>query len=244
MKKIITITVLIVLVLVATSIATAANNKPGKAAENDSESASYTRYHGNGVWSTTHILRKEDIKQDKVSKKSAATGPKCYKLMGVKWPSTPNYVAENQKLLDIAGISISKWDDETGFDLLGGGTVDSSAGFSDVRDGKNSYSFDDYPLSGVIAVCRTWWNKNGEIIEYDIMFDEDFDWGNATSSETPVMDLQNIATHEIGHGFGLLDLYMRRCDDQTMYGYSGYGDIEKRTLEYGDILGIKAIYGE
>ena len=34
-----------------------------------------------------------------------------------------------------------------------------------------------------------------------------------------------------------------RAGDQTMYGYSTYGETSKQTLESGDIAGIEAIYG-
>ena len=109
-------------------------------------------------------------------------------------------------------------------------------------DLKNSYTEGDYPVDNVIAVCRTWYNSyTGEIVEYDIMFDIDFDWG--TDGDSDVMDYQNIATHEIGHAFGLLDLYMKPASKHTMYGYSSVGDVEKRTLESGDVSGIRAIYG-
>ena len=56
------------------------------------------------------------------------------------------------------------------------------------------------------------------------------------------MDLQNIATHEIGHGIGLGDLY-NTCTQETMYGYSTEGDVSKRTLNSGDISGLQKIYG-
>jgi hypothetical protein len=58
-----------------------------------------------------------------------------------------------------------------------------------------------------------------------------------------VMDFLNIATHELGHGFGLGDLYQSKWSTQTMYGYADYGETMKRTLESGDIAGIQAIYG-
>ncbi|NIP29559.1 MAG: peptidase M10A and M12B matrixin and adamalysin, partial [Candidatus Dadabacteria bacterium] len=64
---------------------------------------------------------------------------------------------------------------------------------------------------GVIAVTVIWGYFSGppsirEIVEFDVLFDTDFTWGNATVNPT-LMDLQNIATHEIGHGAGLGDLY-------------------------------------
>jgi len=87
-----------------------------------------------------------------------------------------------------------------------------------------------------------------QIIEFDIMFDIDFTWGDAgvtsetTLGDTDVMDLQNIATHEFGHGAGLADLYSSSASEETMYGYSIYGETKKRTLYIGDIEGIKKLY--
>ncbi|MFH1801492.1 MAG: matrixin family metalloprotease [archaeon] len=247
MKKTIIALCMISILIVSVGIVMAVSAKNQKVESSLPEDLSYTTYHGKGIWSTTHILRKDDVKPEKeVSKKPATTGPKCYKLMGVKWSDTPDYVAQTQDLLDIAEISIGTWDGATNFDLLGDEVVDELAGFGDINnpimDEKNSYSYGDYPLDGVIAVCRTWWNADREIIEYDIMFDTDFTWGDATESDS-VMDLQNIATHEIGHAFGLSDLYTKKCVDQTMYGYSDYGETNKQTLGTGDINGIRALYG-
>lgn len=110
-------------------------------------------------------------------------------------------------------------------------------------DGRNELLFDDFPEDGVIAVCVTWFSRVGRrIVEFDIMFDTDFTWGNVDSDGTTVMDLQNIVTHELGHGVGLADLYEDEWSEQTMYGYADYGEIKKRTLESGDIAGIQALY--
>lgn len=119
---------------------------------------------------------------------------------------------------------------------------------SDKPDGDNEISFGDYPQDGVIAVCIVWGRFGGppgqrEIVEFDIMFDTNFTWGNVTESPG-VMDLQNIVTHELGHGLGLGDLYRADTTEETMYGFSGYGDIEKRDLYLGDIAGIQELYGE
>lgn len=57
------------------------------------------------------------------------------------------------------------------------------------------------------------------------------------------MDLRNIATHEFGHSAGLLDIYDPAQSHLTMYGYSWFGDIQKRDLAPGDIAGIHEIYG-
>jgi hypothetical protein len=80
------------------------------------------------------------------------------------------------------------------------------------------------------------------LLECDIMFDTDWTWGDATD-DTSLMDLQNIATHELGHCFNLADIYDSSQSQLTMYGYSGPGDTAKRTLEAGDIAGIQSLFG-
>jgi hypothetical protein len=130
-------------------------------------------------------------------------------------------------------------DDPDGFD------VDYTASFDwQVNDGTNELVFGDYPEYGVIAVAYTWGYFTGpppsrKIVEFDIMFDTDYTWGDVTLNSA-LMDLQNIATHEIGHGIGLADIY--NCDLETMYGYSVEGDIVKRDLYDGDIAGLQKLY--
>jgi hypothetical protein len=112
-----------------------------------------------------------------------------------------------------------------------------------VQDYQNAISFGDYEDSGVIAVTSIWYTRRGkQIVEFDILFDTDYTWGDATINPE-IMDLQNIATHELGHGVGLGDIYSDTCNKVTMYGYSWNGDIQKRDLEPADITGLQALYG-
>ena len=123
---------------------------------------------------------------------------------------------------------------------------------------KNEILFGDISETGVIAMCLVWGIFGGpppfrELVEFDIVFDDDgdFEWGYAgvTNEEdlgdTSVMDLQNIATHEIGHALGLADLddNTAPATEQTMYGFATEGETKKRTLEAGDVAGVNALYG-
>jgi hypothetical protein len=116
-----------------------------------------------------------------------------------------------------------------------------------VSDDKNTFSFGDYGDSRVIAVTTVWGYFSGppgsrEITEADILFNTSgINWGDATVNEA-LMDLQNIATHEIGHCAGMGDLYQRRADEETMFGYSTEGETSKRDLYLGDIAGITNLY--
>jgi len=177
--------------------------------------------------------------------------PTCYKLMGVKWLNTVNYSINplNQNGLDPAevaytiGSAAETWDRETSTELFNNVyDVDFTAQYG-YFDGKNAIAFGDYQTSGVIAVTSIWYSKRTkEIREFDILFNNYYLWGDGEAENTR-MDLANIATHELGHAVGLSDIYDDSCSAVTMYGYSDYGDIDKRTLEQADITGLQKIYG-
>jgi len=113
---------------------------------------------------------------------------------------------------------------------------------SDKLDKANTLVWGNYPTSGVIAVTILWYNRlTKTILEFDIVFDTDYAWGDATTTAN-VMDLQNIATHEVGHGAGLGDVYQSVAYRETMYGYSSTGETSKRDLYIGDKTGITKLY--
>ncbi|MCX7957540.1 MAG: matrixin family metalloprotease, partial [Deltaproteobacteria bacterium] len=91
---------------------------------------------------------------------------------------------------------------------------------------------------GTIAVCTPAVYSDGYIKDADIRFNAaDFKW--STTGEKGKMDVQNIATHEIGHFFGL-DHTM--VFGSTMYPYSNPGETKERSLEEDDIKGICFLY--
>jgi len=176
----------------------------------------------------------------------------CYKLMGIKWNALPvsyainptNPQGLNQGFVTSAiSTSAETWDSATSKELFNNAyAVDSAAQYG-VQDYKNSIAFGDYPNSGVIAVTSVWYNRfTRQIVEFDMLFNTRFSWGDG-AADPGKMDLQNIATHELGHGVGLSDIYTSACSAVTMYGYSNYGETQKRTLEHPDITGLQRIYG-
>lgn len=180
--------------------------------------------------------------------------PGDYKLMGVKWyvedlPLTL-YVGDEGMTYAITQ-SAAEWDKYTSASLVNEVVYNTEASYieeiqTNIPDYKNELVYDDLD-STTIAVCYTWYIGD-KIIQFDIAFNTDYTWGDADPDGDEVgdpilMDLQNIATHELGHGFGLADIYKRKLSHLTMYGYSDYGDVAKRTLEQGDIEGIQALYG-
>ena len=188
-----------------------------------------------------------------------AKAPTCYGFLSkeAKWRTLPvNYVIDpdNSSLPEnfvTSAISAGaeEWDSWTTKELFNDTytVVHDGSWDNDAPDDRNELLFGNYPQPGVIAVTVVWGYFSGppstrEITEFDVLFDTDFTWGNADFDKA-VMDLQNIATHEIGHGVGLTDVYQTACSQATMYGYSDYGDIIKRDLAQPDITGLQKLYG-
>ncbi|MHC1719812.1 MAG: matrixin family metalloprotease [Clostridiaceae bacterium] len=138
------------------------------------------------------------------------------------------------------------WDTAVAQDIFGTVIPVDNVVAGDVRDNRNEIEFTLYPGdSNVIAVTYMWIDKRTKTIaEFDMIFNTYYEWGNAATSGNSVMDIQNIATHELGHAFGLGDIYSLAYSNVTMYGYSDYGDVEKRSLTISDITGIQKIYGQ
>lgn len=187
----------------------------------------------------------------------APKSPSCYKFLTpgkspIRWrnlpvnyainPTNPQGLAETF-ITGAVSTSAETWDAVTGKELMSDTyAVDSTAVYG-IQDYENAITFGDYPTTGVIAVTAVWYNPATKaIVEFDIMFDTDWTWGDATADPV-VMDLQNIATHELGHGVGLADVYETACGEVTMYGYSDYGETKKQTLEQPDITGLQELYG-
>lgn len=199
-----------------------ANAKPDWAGNNKSSSSSCYGYLGKGVlWKTFH--------------KDIYVNP------------TNNDGMSSSFIKTTVSTSANTWEGAAGVDLFGTAVEDQTANWDDqAPDYRNEVSFANYSNDGVIAVTNVWGYFGGppstrEIVEFDTLFNEHFRWGNADNDKS-LMDLQNIATHEFGHGWGMGDIYDSSCDQVTMYGYSSEGEIIKRTLEAPDTTGIESLY--
>ena len=156
----------------------------------------------------------------------------------------------------IVQIAAEEWDDgecsgwlgvsRNLFEYVGASekTYDDLAWTSGDLDGENTLVFGDYTEANVIAVTLIWYTRvTKQILEFDMVFDTTWKWGDADEESRQVMDLQNIATHELGHAVGLGDLYRPNTALETMYGYASYDETIKRDLYNGDKAGIISLYG-
>jgi hypothetical protein len=195
--------------------------------------------------------------------------PQLYALMGkyIKWtsleltchinPANGDGLGETFVMSNISA-SAETWDTASTAELFATYIMNYTAKVdTDEPDGYNEIAFGNIADDGIIAMCTVWFINAGPpsqrgIVEFDILFnDAGFKWGYAgeTNEDAPnpdyldIMDLQNIATHELGHALGLADLYSSECSEQTMYGYGDYGETKKRTLNTGDQEGIQKLYG-
>ena len=197
---------------------------------------------------------------------SSGDGSTCYAFLSkeAKWKTIEPWLInpDNTQGLDentiaaVAATSVTKWEDaadgivnDSNFlNILGVGSITSATLQADTvsPDGTNEVYFGSIADANAIAVTIVWGIFGGplsgrELIEWDQIYDQvDFDW--SLSGETNKMDFENIATHELGHTFGLADLYTAGCAEETMYGYGSEGEIKKQDLNLGDITGISKLY--
>jgi hypothetical protein len=169
---------------------------------------------------------------------------------------------------DAIAASANTWDDAVAANLFADTNtviVDSSRVVDDPysstpkRDGYNVNAW--WGLgSSYLGLCRWWTNgvtKDGyySIIESDIWYSRDKSWTadwNVAVSQGKI-DLQSVATHELGHSIGMGDIYSStyggvldpsdpRTQDfnQVMNLYNG----PQRLLGNGDLAGAQTLYGQ
>ncbi|MHC4533580.1 MAG: matrixin family metalloprotease [Planctomycetota bacterium] len=187
--------------------------------------------------------------------KDEEEGYYSYLAKGARWKVTENYRLNpwnNDDAPDIymaVALGMDAWETAPGvsFDIFGDIKEDYDVTYNGGAYREyNTISFGSYGNSDVIGVATVWGYFSGppsqrEIIEAHILLNDDFVWGDALDNES-LMDVQNILTHELGHCAGMGDLYEPAAGEETMYGYSGAGEIKKRDLYIGDEEGIAKLY--
>lgn len=125
----------------------------------------------------------------------------------------------------------------TRFCLWYAGTIGNTA---PSQDGYNVIYRKNLGLNGVLAVNYSWSYLDSVIYENDIVFNTSYWW--TTNGTWFCYDVQNVATHEVGHSFQLDDLGSSGESEMTMYYSSGMNETKKRSLEGGDKNGINYLY--
>ncbi len=96
----------------------------------------------------------------------------------------------------------------------------------------------DHDASAIALTTTSWDDLSGRMLDADIEFNaENFVFG--TDGDPYKADVQNTATHEIGHMLGLDHTHVAGA---TMNPTAGTGDLDKRTLAQDDIDGLCKLY--
>lgn len=115
------------------------------------------------------------------------------------------------------------------------------------------FSADEWDRGGydsrAFALTSLWFRAEnsksiGEIVGADIYFNGGMNFGECPATGCPesqgLADLQNVATHEVGHFFGLA--HSDRDPEATMWCDARAGQVNKRTLSDDDRDGLCAVY--
>jgi hypothetical protein len=111
-------------------------------------------------------------------------------------------------------------------------------------DGTNVVTWERFSpdVIGAAAVC---YDRTGrKIRDADLALNAVQHWERVSGEPESrhSFDIDSILTHELGHWFDLEDLYAAEGSRQTMSGTTEYGEVRKRTLALGDIVGIQKAY--
>lgn len=108
------------------------------------------------------------------------------------------------------------------------------------------WSFIDGP-GGTLAIASVSHSAaTKEIKGVSITYDSGDSWrvygGLSCTSQGAAFDIEDIASHEIGHAIGLAHVSKAGDAALTMYPTAGQGETHKRTLGTGDKKGVDALY--
>jgi hypothetical protein len=170
-----------------------------------------------------------------------------FSVKGTEWPASRCFYRMNMGAGEAALVTAAAqaWNSAgTAFQFVKTGACNTTTiGSGDETqmpvDTYNDMCFAGLPWDGVIA--SAWPHaKNGRIYECDIVFNTNgIAWGDGSGGS---MDIQTIATHELGHWLSLRDLY-GADSDKIMFGFGAPG-VVKRSLNAGDLAGIQWIYAD
>lgn len=188
-----------------------------------------------------------------------------YSLEGFKWTSTykwyfksrstPSNISRSdaRSALQAAVTNITRADNSCGLPDRVSATASyqgrtrrsaniSSGGRCGSRDGRSVVDFGTLP-SGILGYT-CWWTRSGRAVEADVRLNKAYyRWTvKITSTCWNKFSVQNAATHELGHAFGLWHLSASLHPALSMSTLMLPCSNAKATLALGDIRGLQALY--
>ena len=101
----------------------------------------------------------------------------------------------------------------------------------------------DLPATTISRSCA-WYNKAHRIFFLSATeFNSTLNWSTSDVTPDDAYDVQNAISRELGWCLGLELLWEDYQSEMTLFNVLSMGETKKRTLEFGDTAGVKAIYG-
>lgn len=134
------------------------------------------------------------------------------------------------------------------------GLVDLEVEFSETDRAEPGYAMSGENTNDVVAIRHDWPFEEdaqavtvltydpstGDLLDADIVFNaERWSWTGRAHPRFDSVDLQDVATHEIGHALGLAH---SDVPEATMYPSARLGSIERRTLADDDLDALGVVY--
>lgn len=178
--------------------------------------------------------------------------PRWY-TMPVSWRYNPTDEPNLSGVLTAVQNSFDNWEDDGGsyLDFDYDGTTSKR---SDNQDDTNTVDWRAGYLPASTIARVDWWafaSDSNRLYEADLTFNADLTW--STSGQNGDYDVENVGTHEVGHWIRLKNLFNpghsdyeswmgSNNEDMTMYGLIDTGKTKKRSLEWGDLSGVRYAY--
>ena len=129
--------------------------------------------------------------------------------------------------------------------LYQGGTVRSANIGTDSTcngsDGMNVVDFGNLGSTDLGYAC--WWTRGRSTVESDMRLNStEYSWAVDLGGCVGKFSVEDLATHELGHTFGLNDLSEKLHPDLTMSLIMLPCQNAETTLGLGDIRGLQALY--